>query len=574
MNKAADKGQLGIDSEHKLRSENLPFDIDVWYPLVEEFTFETRFIPLQSHQAQAIVNFYQTVHNGRRLLTTEQVDLLQSLESELDSKIKQWFPMGCFLRLCGRSPKDGEPLNRDQLREQYLNALNGLLDSGAPLSSNTKLRAIGSVAWMKVTNGKEALSLLLSSERVFADLHDWLKYGEPEQIVLRKWEPQLTLKYEFRAFVYRNRITAISQYDHYAIYPELRDLRGAIQDKIQVLWRTLHSRLRCESYVADFAYLEDQQDVLLIELSPFLPCTGPALFSWTDDIDVLKNGPLTFRINEKIHPQIDDLVEANWEDRWKGDPPKYWEFYPLALFSHSHQHSKGNRRTTQWHQLFIVPFSIMAAATVSFPPSSATDVFAIVILALSAFVLSLLCQSHFRRQCQHPTALIFVYGTLKSKFHWNNKFLGNSILVGNFETVGRLPLVLGACNVPYLLMDITGNERPGEHVQGEVWEVDTATLQRIDEYEGITKGYYTRRMIEVCPLDTSTCSTPSGSAALKTGPKLTRVAYAYFKTDPTEQLRRGPFLKEYSLEFHKKMYKPIEHIRVKQNMYLGRPFDT
>lgn len=43
-----------------------------------------------------------------------------------------------------------------------------------------KLNAACRVNWLKITNGLEALALLLSSERVFTDLHDWIKYGEPE----------------------------------------------------------------------------------------------------------------------------------------------------------------------------------------------------------------------------------------------------------------------------------------------------------------------------------------------------------------------------------------------------------
>jgi hypothetical protein len=38
------------------------------------------------------------------------------------------------------------------------------------------------VNWLRVTSGKDAMSLLLTSERVFADMIDWLHYGEPEQV--------------------------------------------------------------------------------------------------------------------------------------------------------------------------------------------------------------------------------------------------------------------------------------------------------------------------------------------------------------------------------------------------------
>ena len=32
---------------------------------------------------------------------------------------------------------------------------------------------------------------------------DWLKYGEPEQIVLREWEPNLVIEHEYRVFVWK-----------------------------------------------------------------------------------------------------------------------------------------------------------------------------------------------------------------------------------------------------------------------------------------------------------------------------------------------------------------------------------
>lgn len=99
---------------------------------------------------------------------------------------------------------------------------------------------------MKVRNSNEVMNFLLSSERVNIDLDDWLRYapprqlvyfviltmcfryGEPEQIVLREWEPDLTLRFEFRAFVYEHKLNAISQYDHYGVFPELEALKDEV----------------------------------------------------------------------------------------------------------------------------------------------------------------------------------------------------------------------------------------------------------------------------------------------------------------------------------------------------------
>ena len=87
------------------------------------------------------------------------------------------------------------------------------------VEGNKKLIAVSRTPLLCISSGSEALSLLLSSERVYNDMIDWLKYGEPEQIVLRQWEPELQLEYEFRAFIYKGKLTAISQYDHYCVYP-------------------------------------------------------------------------------------------------------------------------------------------------------------------------------------------------------------------------------------------------------------------------------------------------------------------------------------------------------------------
>lgn len=50
---------LSIRSEHTLRSENLPFDIDVWYPQISQFTYKTVFLPLKKGEARALVNYYK-----------------------------------------------------------------------------------------------------------------------------------------------------------------------------------------------------------------------------------------------------------------------------------------------------------------------------------------------------------------------------------------------------------------------------------------------------------------------------------------------------------------------------------
>lgn len=98
--------------------------------------------------------------------------------------------------------------------------------------------------------------------------------------------------------MYKGKLNAISQYDHYAIYPDLFPLKDMIKEKIFALWQDVHPKVKVESYVIDFAYLPKSDKVIVVEISPFLNCTGPAMFKWDKDGDILRNGPFEFRLNE------------------------------------------------------------------------------------------------------------------------------------------------------------------------------------------------------------------------------------------------------------------------------------
>lgn len=147
--------------------KNLAFDIDVWYPSIEQFTFPSVFLPFTIQEALAIWNYQNRRYRGKSKFNTDgnskigikkpDVDVLNALEERIDNTIKKRFPNGAFLRLCGRSPKDAEPLNRKAVVEKYEAELKKLLDEGEPLNANTKMRAISRVNWLKVNNGEEAM---------------------------------------------------------------------------------------------------------------------------------------------------------------------------------------------------------------------------------------------------------------------------------------------------------------------------------------------------------------------------------------------------------------------------------
>lgn len=177
-----------LNGEHRLRMENLHCDIDVWYPQLQSFTFGSVFLPLQRAEARAIIAYHNlTWRHAAEGISPEHIRALRKLEARIEQTLLSFEDRGAFMRLCGRSPKDGEPLHRHLVYEAYQRQLQALLDAGEPLNAATKMIAIGRVNWMKINTAADAMSLLLTSERVFSDMIDWLQVsaaGSGERLLL------------------------------------------------------------------------------------------------------------------------------------------------------------------------------------------------------------------------------------------------------------------------------------------------------------------------------------------------------------------------------------------------------
>jgi gamma-glutamylcyclotransferase (GGCT)/AIG2-like uncharacterized protein YtfP len=488
---------LNINSEHRLRAENLSWDIDVWYPILADYTFKSIFIPLTVKERDAIIRFndisWKNISNDNKL-TNYEVEILNDLESDIDKYIKSKFSNGAFIRLCGRSPKDGEPLNTNIVYSQYEKIHSNLIKSGWENNIHSKMTAIAKTPYMKVTSGKEAMSLILTSERVYADMRDWKLFGEPEQICLREYNDCITLDFEFRAFVYDDKLTAITQYDHHSYFPHISEYKDVVCDKIKDKISEIHHVIKIKNYVADFAFINN--NVLLIELSPFFPCTGSSLFNWHNDLDLLKGKYLPeviFRLKAKedVHPQLADLVEINWDIRWNTNQKAYYEWY--------------------------------------------ND--------------SIVIEKENRKQIYHN---LFVYGTLKKDFQWNQKYMSERVggkYIGEAISVEIFPLFVGDSGVPYLV----NTKDVGFNIKGELWEVSELCLKGLDEYEGIEKAYYSREKIKIIVNE-----------------KIIE-AFVYVLNYQIIDLSNFNLIEEYTLSIHKQQYNPISHIQVKQLNYFKTP---
>eukprot|EP01084_Bolivina_argentea_P079798 144663_1 len=596
---------LTISSEHKLRQENLAFDADVWYPIIAKFTFKTVFLPLRRCEATAIVHYFNARYLQRSIkqFTTYDVKILIELENRisniLNNKNNDFYKYGTFMRLCGRSAKDCEVLDRDtNLKDKYNKQLNKLTENNE-LDYNTKLIAIARTQYLKITNAKEAMAQLLSSERICIDLRDWILYGEPEQIVFRVWNNDVTKDYEFRVFVYNNKITAISQYDYYGVFPHLFNIKQKLKLMIYEKWKIVHPYIKQNNYIIDFAYLKSTNEMIIIEFSPFRTCTGATLFNWDKDKDLLygnktnndcKNvlDAIEFRMRKKPYPNIQHLIEMNWETRyWKTKHPiPYYEWYKYAYaYTYSRKQIFINNMKKY---LFDVNYQMIVVLLIGVLMGLLCMQFNYVKLLYIIEVMSVVfgmcyaykshCKSKKIYKRYEPPVIkheyfeknknrynLFVYGTLKKGFHWNHKYLSRSgvLINDNVITKNRYPMVIGDSGVPYLLdLDTLINRndmKEMKYIKGEIWQIDYETLMGIDEYEGVNKGHYKRIEIEVKYRDN------------ELNERVMKV-FAWFKEQYDEDILNQPFLSEYTLEYHKKYYSPMKHIQVKQLMYLGEDF--
>jgi len=92
------------------------------------------------------------------------------------------------VRLCGRSPKDGEPLDRQAVWNDYMRTLQQLTahtDAAAfdecAVDANTRLRAIthASARSFRCRSGNDVMSLLLTSERVHRCASSFVRLAPP-----------------------------------------------------------------------------------------------------------------------------------------------------------------------------------------------------------------------------------------------------------------------------------------------------------------------------------------------------------------------------------------------------------
>lgn len=153
---------------------------------------------------------------------------------------------------------------------------------------------------LKVSSGRDALALLVSSARVMQDISHALDQGPRTwdvSVVARAWDPKVRLEHEFRAFVAAGRLCAVTQYDDQLCHPSIAANPQCILSSIHRGFAQALPGLRAMGFaepgvavVVDFFVPPGEEVARVVELNPFGPMTGASLFTWAGDRRVLQGG--------------------------------------------------------------------------------------------------------------------------------------------------------------------------------------------------------------------------------------------------------------------------------------------
>ena len=314
----ANEHQRKANWDHKYRHQNMSVDMDVWYPFLKSITFKTYFIPLKYREAEAVLNFNFFKNKGKKeKFTKEDITILKSLEKKVDHYFETHDDLknGAMFRLSGRSGKDMDYYDNKKIFALYEENLEKVAkEYGTDKTDiNTKYVAITTLMnRFKVNSGKDVLNVLLTSERLFLDLKDWLNHGGREQMILRVWDDSLCSNREFRAFIQNNELKAICQDERFACFKNMVENKDLYEKLINEYFKkALQPLMKIPNYIADFCILKNNE-VKLIEFSPFLRCTSACLFRWDLNYDEMLHGSGKLTIRDKVCENLEYFVNE-WE---------------------------------------------------------------------------------------------------------------------------------------------------------------------------------------------------------------------------------------------------------------------
>ena len=508
--------------DHKYRHQNMSVDMDVWYPMLKSITFKTYFIHIKYCEAEAIINYYNyRYRHQKNAFTIKDTNILLELENKINYYFKTYDDLknGAMFRLTGRSGKDMDYYDNDKIYQLYLNNLSKISKQLNKNQEDPNTRYIAITTLMnrfKVNSGKDVLNVLLTSQRLFLDMKDWLKHGGKEQIVLRKWEDSLSSEREFRCFVVNNELKAICQDERYAFFPDLVKNKSLYEKIINDYFNNVFKmKMKIPTYVVDFAILKNNE-IKLIEFSPFLRCTSARLFRWDNNYEEMLNGDGKLTVRTEPHPEIDMFVKD-----WENDMQK-----PSEHFNDFFLYDDNNSSYFSFLK-YLNP--------------------------LNLYYYFFGNNNNQIEQSKFPNKRVFIVSVLKTNFYWSKKYI-------TYDDNNKNKLLGKAYLIDHTIyIDQNGFgwiiPKKGKKCLGEIYDVIYEDFLDIEFFYGQSDS----KMEEV-------------NVKLIDGEEIK--AYAYVVKKMWENVKvvddkEENEVEEYGLDIQEKRFNPMKHIINQQERYLN-----
>ena len=511
--------------DHKYRHQNMSVDMDVWYPMLKQITFKTYFIHIKYSEAESIINYYNyRLKHQKDSFTSKDTKILLELQNKIDYYFNTYADLknGAMFRLTGRSGKDMDYYDNNIIYQLYLDNLSKISKKLNKDKNDPNIRYLSIISLrnrFKVNSGKDVLNVLLTSQRLFLDMKDWLSHGGKEQIVLRQWDESLSSEREFRCFVVNNELKAICQDDRYAFFPDLVKKKDLYERLINDYFNnTFKPLMKIPTYVVDFAILKNDE-IKLIEFSPFLRCTSARLFRWDSNYEEMLNGSGKLTVRTEPYPEVEIFVK-DWENDIK-KPSEHFDDYFLY---------ENNNNSILYYLSYLNPMNLYYY----FFGGNNEDKF--------------------------PRKKIFVVSVLKQGFYWSKKYITYEDKNPGNKLIGKGSLL---DHVIYVDQNGFGWIVPkkGAKCIGEIYDIYYEDFLDIEFFYGQSDS----KMEEV-------------SIKLNNGEEMK--VFAYIVKEMWENVKvkdgicnRYNELEEYDLSIQENKFNPMKHIINQQERYLNMSLD-
>ncbi|KAH0564993.1 hypothetical protein GP486_001608 [Trichoglossum hirsutum] len=293
--------------------ENSKYMYHLWYSDKLAPYMSTEVITVHNFSIETLKCFssvlQETLANGidSALKSSDGQSLLENIQTLLDEAGLQPDDQ-IFIRLGTTSAKDSFAVD-------------------LPTTKPSPLKPDAEVVLRRILTSRRCVCRLLA-------LTDGIWHEDPgEALIVQRWSPDIELRREFRVFVYKGRITAISQDIWWKKLGWRKNYSDGFVNAISDLWDNVKDLVPFDSCTMDVLVSYDEDEIRgwkarLIEFNGFGAHlnTGSDLFHWVNDADILqgKRAEITVRFVDDWEASGDAVTTEKGNSTDVGEQKPDW----------------------------------------------------------------------------------------------------------------------------------------------------------------------------------------------------------------------------------------------------------